>query len=69
MSHRLKLTFFVLAFNVIGFAEGHLLPDLGLVWLISIFMVASLVGVLGVLGPRWYRLAARRTPLESVGRA
>jgi hypothetical protein len=46
LSHRLKLTFLVLAFNVIGFAEGHLLPDLGLVWLISIFMVASLVGVL-----------------------
>jgi hypothetical protein len=31
MSHRLKITLFVLAFNVIGFAEGYLLRDLGLV--------------------------------------
>jgi hypothetical protein len=29
----------------------------------------GLSGVLRVLGPRWYRLAARRTPLDSVGRA
>ena len=36
MSHRLKLTPFVLAFNVIGFAEGYLLRDLGLVRLVPI---------------------------------
>ena len=29
MSHGVKLTLFVLAFNVIGFAEGYLLRALG----------------------------------------
>jgi hypothetical protein len=32
LSHSLKLTLFVLAFNVIGFVEGYLLRDLGLVF-------------------------------------
>ena len=36
MSHRLKLTLFMLAFNVIGFAEGYLLRALGLVRLVPI---------------------------------
>jgi hypothetical protein len=31
LSHPLKLTLFVLAFNVIAFAEGYLLRDMGLV--------------------------------------
>jgi hypothetical protein len=31
MSHRLMLTVFTLAFNAIGFAEGFLLRDMGLV--------------------------------------
>jgi hypothetical protein len=39
MSHRLKLTLFVLAFNVIGFAEGYLLRGLGLHWLLPVLLV------------------------------
>ena len=38
MSHRLRLTLFVLAFNVIGFDEGYLLSDMGLVWLLPILV-------------------------------
>jgi hypothetical protein len=33
MSHRLKVTLFVLAFNIIGFAEGYLMREMGLLWL------------------------------------
>ena len=44
MSHGVKLTLFVLAFNVIGFAEGYLLRDLGFVWVLSILIVTA-VGV------------------------
>jgi hypothetical protein len=51
MSHQLKLTLFVLAFNVIGFAEGYLLRDLGLVWLLPILVVTA-VG--SVLLSRWW---------------
>ena len=51
MSHQLKLTPFVLAFNVIGFAEGSLLRDLGLVWLLPILVVTA-VG--SVLLSRWW---------------
>lgn len=43
MSRQLKLTLFVLAFNVLGFAEGYWLRDLGLVWLLPI-LVATAVG-------------------------
>lgn len=46
MSRQLKLILFVLAFNVIGFAEGYLLRDLGLVWLIPILIVTALGAVL-----------------------
>jgi hypothetical protein len=46
MSHGVKLTLFVLAFNVIGFAEGYLLRDFGLVWLIPILIVTALGAVL-----------------------
>ena len=45
MSHGVKLTLFVLAFNVIGFAEGYLLRDLGLVWLLPM-LVVTFVAVL-----------------------
>ena len=41
MSHRLKLTLFVLAFNVIGFAEGDLLDELGLQRVLSILLVTA----------------------------
>ena len=41
MSHRLKLILFVLAFNVVGFAEGYLLRDFGLVWLVTILIVTA----------------------------
>ena len=53
MSHRVKLTLFVLAFNVIGFAEGYLLRDLGLVWLVPILIVTAVGAVL--LSRRWLR--------------
>jgi hypothetical protein len=43
MSHGVKLTLFLLAFNIIGFAEGYLLSDLGLVWLVPILIVTALV--------------------------
>jgi predicted branched-subunit amino acid permease len=36
MSHGVKLTLFLLAFNIIGFAEGYLLHELGLQWLVPI---------------------------------
>lgn len=38
MSRRLKLILFVLVFNVIGFAEGYLLHDLGLHWVVPIIV-------------------------------
>jgi hypothetical protein len=43
MSRQLKLILFVLVFNVIGFAEGYLLRDLGLQWVVPI-TVATAVG-------------------------
>jgi hypothetical protein len=46
MSRQLKLILFVLAFNVIGFAEGYLLRDLGLVWLIPILIATAYGAVL-----------------------
>ena len=42
MSHGVKLTLFLLAFNAIAFAEGYLLRDLGLVWLVPIVLVTGL---------------------------
>ena len=53
MSHQLKLTLFVLAFNVIGFAEGYLLRDFGLAWVLPILIVTAFSAVL--LSPRWLR--------------
>mgnify|MGYP003575100498 FL=1 len=46
MSHRLKLTLLVRAFNVIGFAEGYLLRHLGLAWLVPVLIVKALGAVL-----------------------
>ena len=46
MSHRLKLTLFVLAFNVIGFAEGYLLHELGLQWVLPVLLVTAAGAVL-----------------------
>ena len=46
MSHQLKLTLFVLAFNVIGFAEGYLLRDFGLAWVLPIVIVTAFSAVL-----------------------
>jgi hypothetical protein len=51
MSHQLKVTLFVLAFNVIGFAEGYLLRDLGLLWVVPILIVTAFGAVL--LSRRW----------------
>jgi hypothetical protein len=36
MSRQLKLILFVLVFNAIGFAEGYLLSDSGLVWVLRV---------------------------------
>ena len=52
MSHRVKLMLFVLAFNIIGFVEGYLLRDLGLLWLVPILIVTALVAVLA--SRRWF---------------
>jgi hypothetical protein len=51
MSRQLKLILFVLAFNVIGFAEGYLLQGLGSVGLLPILLVTA---VLAVLVSRWW---------------
>ena len=53
MSHGVKLTLFVLAFNVIGFAEGYLLRDLGFVWVVLILIVTALGAV--PASRRWLR--------------
>ncbi len=41
MSRQLKVILFVLAFNIIGFAEGYLLHELGLLWLVPIILVTA----------------------------
>ncbi len=46
MSRQLKLILFVLVFNVIGFAEGYLLHDMGLQWVVPIILVTALGAVL-----------------------
>ena len=45
-SYRVKLTLFLLAFNIIGFAEGYLLHELGLQWLVPIVLVTAFGAVL-----------------------
>jgi hypothetical protein len=46
MSRQLKVILFVLAFNIIGFAEGYLLHELGLLWLVPIILVTAFGAVL-----------------------
>jgi hypothetical protein len=46
MSHRLKVTLFVLGFNIIGFAEGYLLHWIGLMWLLPIILATAYGAVL-----------------------
>ena len=46
MSRQLKLILFVLVFNAIGFAEGYLLSDLGLVWVLPIIVAMACGAVL-----------------------
>ena len=53
MSHGVKRTLFVLGFNIIGFAEGYLLRDLGLVWLLPILIVTAFGAVLA--SRRWLK--------------
>jgi hypothetical protein len=53
MSRPLTLTLFVLAFNIIGFAEGYLLRGLGLLWLLPILILTALGAVLA--SRRWLR--------------
>jgi hypothetical protein len=50
MSRQLKLILFVLVANVVGFAEGYLLHDLGLQWVLPVLLVTA-VGA--VLVSRW----------------
>jgi hypothetical protein len=57
MSYRVKLTLFVLAFNIIGFAEGYLLHELGLQYLVPIILVTAFGAVL--LSRRWLTRANR----------
>jgi ethanolamine transporter EutH len=56
MSHRLKVALFVLAFNIIGFAEGYLMRDLELLWLVPVVLVTALGAVL--LSRRWLKRAS-----------
>jgi hypothetical protein len=46
MSRQLKLILFVLAFNIIGFAEGYLLHDMGLQWVLPIILATAVGAVL-----------------------
>ena len=46
MSRQLKLILFVLAFNIIGFAEGYLLHEMGLQWVVPIIVATALGAVL-----------------------
>ncbi len=57
MSRQLKVILFVLAFNIIGFAEGYLLHELGLQWLVPIILVTAFGAVL--LSRRWLTRANR----------
>jgi hypothetical protein len=57
LSHGVKLTLFLLAFNIIGFAEGYLLHELGLQWLVPIILVTAFEAVL--LSRRWFKGATR----------
>ena len=41
-----KLTLFLLAFNIIGFAEGYLLHELGLEWFVPIILLTAFGAVL-----------------------
>ncbi len=56
MSYGVKLTLFLLAFNIIGFAEGYLLHELGLLWLVPIILATAFGAVL--LSRRWLRLTS-----------
>jgi UPF0716 family protein affecting phage T7 exclusion len=59
MSRQLKLILFVLVFNAIGFAEGYLLSDMGLEWVIAILIATAYGAVLLsrrlLWSPRSYR--------------
>jgi hypothetical protein len=57
MSYGVKLTLFLLALNIIGFAEGYLLHELGLLWLVPIILVTAFGAVL--LSRRWLKGASR----------
>jgi hypothetical protein len=46
LHEHLKLTLFVLAFNIIGFAEGYFLHELGLQWLVPIILATAFGAVL-----------------------
>jgi hypothetical protein len=49
VSYPVKLTLFLLAFNIIGFAEGYLLHELGLLWVVPIILATAFGAVLAHL--------------------
>jgi hypothetical protein len=57
MSRQLKIILFLLAFNIIGFAEGYLLHELGLQLLVPIILVTAFGAVL--LSRRWLNQKSR----------
>ena len=46
MSRQLRVVLFVLAFNIIGFAEGYLMREMGLLWLLPVVLVTAFGAVL-----------------------
>jgi membrane protein implicated in regulation of membrane protease activity len=51
MSYPVKLTLFLLAFNIIGFAEGYFLAGLSLYWLVPLILATAFAAVL--VSRRW----------------
>ncbi len=46
MSRQLRVVLFVLAFNIIGFAKGYLMREMGLLWLLPVVLVTAFGAVL-----------------------
>jgi hypothetical protein len=57
MSYPVKLTLFLLAFNIIGFAGGYLLRGIGFCWLAPILLATAFGAVL--VNRRWLRGTSR----------
>jgi hypothetical protein len=46
MSRQLRVILFVLVFNIIGFAEGYWMREMGLLWLLPVILVTAFSAVL-----------------------